>query len=195
MKIFQTIPILLFFTSYGLAQQSNVAFVTESFLLARVVEKGRLVYPEFDGSPRIPGKVIFAVVIDEKGNLETSEILSGHGLLDQSAQNYLQTWKFLPLRNKQMAHKMSGTITIWFDFVPNKPVKGLELPAITVMGSDSFIVEGKTVNMGQLRNWIKSENVRDKQLIMHLQVKEHLSEHIIRQLRETGVRDICIHYE
>ena len=56
--------------------------MTESFLLARVVEKGRLVCPEFDGSPRIPGEVIFAVVIDENGNLETSEILSGHSLLD-----------------------------------------------------------------------------------------------------------------
>ncbi|RQV97140.1 TonB family protein [bacterium] len=195
MKILEIILFLFLFSSYGFTQQSNMVFVTESYLLARVVERGQLIYPEFAESPRVPGKVIFAVVVDENGNLEQSAILSGYRFLDQSAQNYLQTWKFLPLRDQHIAYKMSSIITVWFDFVSNKPIRGLELPTIKVMGADSFIVEGKTINFVQLRNMIDSENVRDKQKMMHLIVKDPPSEQIIRKLMEAGVRDICIHSE
>lgn len=173
---------------------SNTEYVTEEFLLDRVIEKGELQYPDI-GKPIIPGLVILSVVINENGIVEKTNIIAGHSFLNESAVNYINTWKFLPLTDNENTYKMSSIITVWFDFVGNKPVRGLHLGPIRVLGKDTFIVDGTNMKYPQLENWIHSKTNCISCVILQLQVKDYFSEKLLIKLRTTGIKNLHIQLE
>jgi len=189
------LALAFFISTIAAAQQSSAVFVTESFLRNRLIEKGELVYPEFQRGPRIAGRVIFHVVVDQSGKIEKADIIDGHPLLNQSAQDYLQTLKFIPITGEKAVAMMDGIFTVWFDFVRNGPINGLDLPPIRYLGSDSFMVESRTLNLVQLIRWLESKRISKTRSVLHLLVKEIPKAEVLNLFKTTGVRDISIHFE
>ena len=176
------------------AQQTPVMFVTESFLLGRVERRGELEYPLID-RPRIPGKVVFSVLIDTKGQVERADRLAGHAILNDSARKYLQTWKFVPAREGKSTVKMSGTITIWFDLVRRNPIRGLDLPVIRVLGTNSYMVGDSLLNRSDFERWLEQQNIRATRRIVRILVRESPAAEILKVLTSAGAKDISIQYE
>ncbi|MBN2319553.1 MAG: TonB family protein [Acidobacteria bacterium] len=172
----------------------NTEYVTEEFLLDRVIEKGELQYPDI-GKPKIPGRVILSVVINENGIVEKTNIIAGHSFLNESAVNYINTWKFLPLTDNENTYKMSGIITVWFDFASNNPIRGQHLAPIRVLGIDTFIVDGRNMNYPQLENWIRSKTECVSCVILQLQVRDTPSEEFFKMLRINGFKNVHLQYE
>jgi TonB family protein len=139
--------VVVFIFMHQAVQGSSIEYVTESYLLGRVIEKGHLQYPQI-GKALIPGRVIFSIVVDGQGIVESSKIIAGHALLNESAQNYVHTWKFLPLIENGYAHKITGIVTIWYDIATENQIRGRDLPAIRVAGSDAYVVNEGTLNYG-----------------------------------------------
>ncbi|HNH81047.1 MAG TPA: TonB family protein [Acidobacteriota bacterium] len=78
--------------------------------LARVTPE----YPKAARSARVAGDVVVELVIDEKGNVESVRVVSGHALLRQAAINAAQQWKFKPTLLNKAPVKVTGILTFRF---------------------------------------------------------------------------------
>lgn len=186
--------IVIFIFLHQSVQGSSIEYVTESYLLGRMIERGQLHYPQI-GKALIPGRVILSIVVDEQGIIESSKIISGHSLLNESARNYVQTWRFMPLIENGCAHKISGIVTIWYDIATKNQIRGRDLPLIRVAGIDSYVVNEDTMNYHQLVEWIKSKTRQAPSPILHLLIKDNISQSILENLRIMGIKNIMLHYE
>ncbi|MBN8721280.1 MAG: energy transducer TonB, partial [Acidobacteria bacterium] len=72
-------------------------------------------YPMVARNAAIQGEVVVEIVIDENGNVISSQIISGHSLLQQTCLVTAKEWKFNPtlLNNKPV--KVQGTLTFRFN--------------------------------------------------------------------------------
>lgn len=66
--------------------------------------------------PRVFGKVIIQVLIDEDGNVVSAKVISGDSLLANAAVKAARRAKFVPTMLASMPVKVSGNIT--YNFVP-----------------------------------------------------------------------------
>ncbi|MBI4751097.1 MAG: TonB family protein [Acidobacteria bacterium] len=69
-------------------------------------------YPKL--SARVAGDVVVELVIDEKGNVESVRVVSGHALLRQAAINAAWQWKFKPTLLNKVPVKVTGILTFRF---------------------------------------------------------------------------------
>jgi hypothetical protein len=176
------------------ARPTNPIHVTEGFLLGRVVKQGTLIYPQFQGgSPRISPIIIVAAVVDEKGDVGECRILSGRQLVRDAARLYVQSWKFMPLTIGSKAVKMRGTVSVFYDWVKDHPVLGLDLPAIEVLSEDSFVINSKTLGWRELQTWLKQQNVAAGRNRLHLRIHGSAQAgRVTDRLRNTGASAICL---
>jgi hypothetical protein len=181
---------LLMASATGYCQQ----YVTEEFLRGRMVCQKPLLYPEnprtYQSSP-----VVLSVSIDKEGKLTDTKFLSGHPLLNKSATDYLHGCKSNPLLDGEGAKEMSGIIAIWYDLGRDKPIYGVDLPLIKVLGKDSFEIEGEALNRDRLILWLDSRQIKKTRSIVHLLVKQDPPDEIMKLLLKSGARNIFIHYE
>ena len=78
--------------------------------LARVTPE----YPKAARSARVAGDVVVELVIDEKGNVESVRVVSGHALLHQAAIEAARQWKFKPTLLNNAPVKVTGILTFRF---------------------------------------------------------------------------------
>jgi hypothetical protein len=91
--------------------------------------------------------------------------------------------------------KMSGVITVLYDFVESIPVNGLDLAVVRVLGKDSFGIGKKILTLNQLMHWLGAQNTRDPHPILHLLIKEFPSAEVLSKLEAAFHGDIFIHFE
>ncbi len=77
-------------------------------------------YPAVAKAAGVQGPVRVTVVIDEMGNVISSQPLDGHPLLREAAIKAANEWKFKPTQAGGQPTKVEGTLT--FNFTLNKPV-------------------------------------------------------------------------
>jgi TonB family protein len=77
-------------------------------------------YPSVAKAAGVQGAVQVTVVIDENGNVISSQPLNGHPLLREAAIKAANEWKFKPTQDGGQPTKVEGTLT--FNFTLNKPV-------------------------------------------------------------------------
>ncbi len=73
-------------------------------------------YPAAALPDKLQGQVIVRVVVDEDGDVESTEVISGNPVLAQAAVDAVKQWKFKPfIRNGQ---PVKAAIKFPFDFAP-----------------------------------------------------------------------------
>lgn len=70
-------------------------------------------YPKLAAS-RVAGDVVVELLIDEKGNVESVRVVSGHALLQQAAIEAARQWKFKPTLLNKVPVKVTGILTFRF---------------------------------------------------------------------------------
>lgn len=63
---------------------------------AKLVRQPKPVYPPLARQARIQGVVRFTAIIDKDGTIQNLQLLSGHPLLVQSAQDAVRQWVYQP---------------------------------------------------------------------------------------------------
>jgi protein TonB len=72
------------------------------------------VYPELARAAQVEGIVILEAVIDASGAVTSARVLRGHPMLDQSALDAVQRWKFTPARLNDEVIPVVMTVTVRF---------------------------------------------------------------------------------
>jgi protein TonB len=99
---------------------AGVAICQEPVRVSEVVAKQAAVekivpeYPTMAKQMRLGGRVEVEALIDTDGNVEKTQVVSGHALLSSAAVSALKRWKFTPFSADGKAHRAVTTIT--FDF-------------------------------------------------------------------------------
>ena len=71
-------------------------------------------YPEEAKQNKIQGDVVFRVLIDERGNVDSVQVVSGHPLLVDAATEAVKTWKYRPWLLNGEPVSVETTVTVRF---------------------------------------------------------------------------------
>src|SRR5271165_6924391 len=81
-----------------------------------VTKKVKPDYPAAALPDKLQGQVVVRIVVDEDGDVESTQVISGNPVLAQAAVDALKQWKFQPfIRNGQA---VKAAIKEQFDFAP-----------------------------------------------------------------------------
>jgi len=81
----------------------------------KVVKRIEPAYPILARTARVSGTVVLQVHIDEEGNVESLDVLSGHPLLVESAVTAVRQWKYSPTLLNGEPVPIIGTVTVIFN--------------------------------------------------------------------------------
>ncbi len=88
----------------------------DSSVLVVITKKVKPEYPAAALPEKLQGRVIVRVVVNENGDVESTEVISGNPVLAQAAVDAAKQWKFKPfVRNGQ---PVKAGIKLPFDFAP-----------------------------------------------------------------------------
>lgn len=177
--------------------QTTTAFlnVTEGFLRDRIVHSCDLAYP-LVGRARLPGYVVFKLLVDEAGQVSEKEILAGHVLLDGAAKECVEQIRFDPPKIDGRFRRMSGLYTVRFDLVKDAPFMGEDLPLIQALGADRFMIAGKEMPFSALLQWLQDEQAITRYRKVRLRPDSEVDVNkLLGKLRQAGVKQVCLFYE
>lgn len=83
-------------------------------LQGKAIAKPQPAYPEIAKAARAAGTVTVQIVVDESGNVESAEAVSGHPLLRQAAVEAARRARFAPTLLSGQPVKVGGVITYNF---------------------------------------------------------------------------------
>jgi TonB family protein len=86
---------------------------SESFIREKAIFKVSPVY-QANGSLRINGDAIVKVIISENGEVENAELIKGHPLLKELAEEAASRWKFEPMFSHDLPAKVESQLTFRF---------------------------------------------------------------------------------
>ena len=104
----------------GLASNSKQPAAPPAPLVAGTIKPARLlatsapIYPKLARTQRVSGDVIIDALIDPTGHVSNMKIVSGPALLQQSAMEALQQWKYEPAQLDGKAVATHATVTVQF---------------------------------------------------------------------------------
>jgi TonB family protein len=102
--------VLIVFSSSSLARNIN-----ESLSEPTVVAAVASVLPPIARQARVESDVKVEVKIDEKGNVQSAKVISGHPLVSKASETAAKKWKFSPLDQKTSVRTVQ--LTFSFDCV------------------------------------------------------------------------------
>ena len=88
--------------------------VSGGILNARALSKPMPAYPAAARAARASGTVVVQITVDECGDVETAQAVSGHPLLREAAEEAARRMRFAPTRISGDPVKVTGTITYNF---------------------------------------------------------------------------------
>jgi protein TonB len=94
------------------AKAQKVGGVVLDGMVMKRVEPG---YPPLARMARVSGTVILQVRIDEEGNVEAVDVLSGHPLLVEAAVTAVRQWKYSPTLLNGEPVPVIGTVKVVFN--------------------------------------------------------------------------------
>jgi TonB family protein len=84
--------------------------------LLEIIKKVKPEYPPAAAPEKLQGQVIVRIVVDQDGDVESTEVISGNPVLANAAVDAVKQWKFKPfIRNGQ---PVKAAIKLPFDFAP-----------------------------------------------------------------------------
>lgn len=89
--------------------------ITESDLMANVVNKVQPEYPSMARQMKLTGTVEIDVFVDESGMVEKVESVKGNAILFVAAQRALKQWKFKPVKVGDAPAKVVARIGVAFN--------------------------------------------------------------------------------
>ena len=81
---------------------------------SKLIRRVEPVYPELAKKARVSQEVILQVTVDEQGNVADIELLRGHPLLNQSAIDAVQQWRYSPTLLNGEPVPVIATVTVNF---------------------------------------------------------------------------------
>ena len=103
----------------GLVQVSSS--VTQGLLLQKVPP----VYPPLARQARIQGSVILEVVINKSGDVESTQLFSGHPMLAPAAIEAVKQWQYKPYLLNGEPVEVETRVTVNFTLADTPPAKGV----------------------------------------------------------------------
>ena len=86
-------------------------------------------YPYEAREQKLQGEVVVKILVDEKGDVETAEIVSGDPVLAESALDAVKSWKFKPFIKNGKPVKVSTKLP--FDFAFSENINDEKVPTDT----------------------------------------------------------------
>lgn len=83
-------------------------------MAANLIRKVTPVYPPLARQARISGTVRFSAIISKDGRIENLQVISGHPLLIQSAEEAVRQWVYKPTLLNGEPTEVSTTIDVNF---------------------------------------------------------------------------------
>jgi TonB family protein len=96
---------------------ADVVRVTEVQARKSVIQKVEPTYPPIARQMRLSGHVVLDMYVDESGNVEKVDVISGNPILGSAAVSAAKQWKFQPFQNDGKVTK--AVIRVGFDFTSN----------------------------------------------------------------------------
>ena len=122
--------------------EPGVKLVSGGELTSKVTKKVQPNYPAVAKAARAQGPVLIKVVVNEKGEVITEDVIGGHPLLKDAALEAAKQWKFQPTELNGQPVKVQGTLT--FNFTLKDDPANPEPRKITVDVNQNA-AEGKDV--------------------------------------------------
>jgi periplasmic protein TonB len=88
--------------------------VSEAVVRSQAISLPKPNYPPMARQIRLQGRVVVQVLIDEKGNVMSAEVISGHPFFVPEAKRAAMQSRFSPTMLGQQPVKVSGVITYNF---------------------------------------------------------------------------------
>ena len=88
--------------------------VSEAVVRSQAISLPKPSYPQMARQIRLQGRVVVQVLIDEKGNVVSAEVISGHPFFAPEAKRAAMQSRFSPTMLGQQPVKVSGVITYNF---------------------------------------------------------------------------------
>ena len=92
----------------------EVTTVPTDVALGLLIQKTQPVYPRIAKEGRVSGTIVLAVTISKTGTVENLHVVSGPGMLRQSAVDAVRTWRFKPYRLYNQPTAIETTFNVHF---------------------------------------------------------------------------------
>ena len=131
-----------------LTPEPGVKLISGGELTSRVINKVQPIYPAVAKAARAQGAVLVKVVVNEKGEVITEDVIGGHPLLKDAALEAAKQWKFQPTEVNGQPVKVQGTLTFNFTLADDptnpepKKIIGLEFDPKTSEENNLLRVTG-----------------------------------------------------
>jgi TonB family protein len=161
-------------------------------LRCRLLGAGELEYPLL-GRAVIPGRVVFSVLVGKSGTVDDARVVTGHPLLDRSAEAYVRSLRFEPYRSPRGPKRMEGYFTVIFDLVKDSPVLGQDVPVIYVLEDGSYRAGSGVLSPAQLAACLDANSVTETKKTIHLSPESQMRMKDAMKLLKKYSTTICIH--
>jgi TonB family protein len=121
-------PLLLSVTLAALAVSQVVperVQVSSSVMQGLLLQKVAPVYPPLARQARIQGSVILKVVINKSGDVESTQLFSGHPMLAPAAIEAVKQWEYKPYLLNGEPVEVETRVTVNFTLADTPPAKGV----------------------------------------------------------------------
>ena len=99
--------------------------VSSSVIQGLLLQKVAPVYPPLARQARIQGSVILKVVINQSGDVESAQLISGHPLLAPAAIEAVKQWAYKPYLLNGEPVEVETRVTVNFTLADTPPAKGV----------------------------------------------------------------------
>jgi TonB family protein len=151
----------------------GVKLISGGELTSKVTKKVQPNYPAVAKAARAQGAVLIKVVVNEKGEVITEDVIGGHPLLKEAALEAAKQWKFQPTEINGQPVKVQGTLTFNFtlkdDPANPAPTASEGENILRIIGPDGKPEDTHVIVRSVKNNWdVKNESL-GKQMIEGVQ--------------------------
>jgi TonB family protein len=98
----------------GTSQPAQRVRVSHDVIERLIISKVQPVYPPLARSARIQGTVVMKAVINQTGEVESLDLVSGHPMLVAAAMDAVKQWKYRPYKLNGNAVRVETEVTVNF---------------------------------------------------------------------------------